>query len=45
LVDMIFSVRVVYPQELTLKSGTDEGVHFSNLSSGRGRIEGYMCGL
>jgi len=25
---MIFSVRVVYPQELTLKSGTDEGVHF-----------------
>jgi len=29
LVDIIFSVRVVYLQELTLQSGTDRGVHFT----------------
>ncbi len=28
LVDILFSVREVYPQELTLFSGTDRGVHF-----------------
>jgi len=30
---MIFSVGVVYPQELTLQSGTDRGVHFKGLPS------------
>lgn len=29
VMDIIFSVRMVYPQELTLPSGTDGGVHFS----------------